>query len=304
METFSELTEEQMLQTAKWINETGLPLAVHAEDKSIVTERRDHLNSIGNKDWQAYYFARDEKAEALAVMKMIDICRQTGCKIHIVHLSSQFGVELIRQARKEGLPVTAETCPHYLFFTKDDFDNPKISAWLKTAPPVKTEFDRLSLWEALKDETLQFVTTDHAGCDPEKEKKGNDFWEIYGGIPGVEHRVPFLFSEGFKRGRLSLENTINLLSTNAASYFNFTSKGQIAIGFDADFCLINLWDKKTVKARNMHSKGKYTPFEDITLNTVIDKTFVRGDLLIEGDKYVGRNKIGKMIQILNRGEIN
>ena len=297
MEEFSDLSEEQMTQTARWIKDTGLPLAVHAEDKEIVTERREHLKSIGNNEWRAYYFARDERAEALAIIKMINIARQTGCKIHIVHLSSQFGVELIRQAKKEGLNVTAETCPHYLYFIKDDFDKPEISNYLKTAPPVKTENDRLSLWEAIKDGTLEFVTTDHAGCDPEKEKKGNNFWQIYGGIPGVEHRVPFLISEGFKRGRLTLEKTINLLSTNVADFYNLKTKGKITKGCDADFTLVNLWDSQKISAKNMHSKGKYTPFEGITFEAVVDKTLLRGHTIINNRSTVQIEKIGNFIRV-------
>ncbi|MCK5034045.1 MAG: amidohydrolase family protein, partial [Calditrichia bacterium] len=248
-------------------------------------------------NWQGYYFARDERVEALAVMKMINIARKTGCKIHIVHLSSQFGVELIRQAKNEGLNVSAETCPHYLYFIKDDFDNPVISAYLKTAPPVKSEYDRLSLWEAIKDGTLEFVTTDHAGCDPEKEKKGNDFWQIYGGIPGVEHRVPFLLSEGFKRGRLTLEKTINLLSTNVANYYNLKTKGKLFRGSDADFSLINLWDNQTISANNMHSKNKYTPFEGKTFEAIVEKTILRGQLIVNDRKLFQHEKVGKFIGV-------
>ncbi len=297
MESFADLKEDEMTETAQKLKKTGLPLAVHAEDKDMVSERRDHLKKIGNINWQGYYFARDERVEALAVMKMINIARKTGCKIHIVHLSSQFGVELIRQAKNEGLNVSAETCPHYLYFIKDDFDNPVISAYLKTAPPVKSEYDRLALWEAIKDGTLEFVTTDHAGCDPEKEKKGNDFWQIYGGIPGVEHRVPFLLSEGFKRGRLTLEKTINLLSTNVANYYNLKTKGKLFRGSDADFSLINLWDNQTISANNMHSKNKYTPFEGKTFEAIVEKTILRGQLIVNDRKLFQHEKVGKFIGV-------
>jgi dihydroorotase-like cyclic amidohydrolase len=178
-----------------------------------------------------------------------------------------------------------------LFFTQDDFNNQKISAFLKTAPPVKNKIDRDALWEGLKDETLSFVVTDHAGCDPAKEKSSKNFWEVYGGIPGVEHRVPFLFSEGFLKNRLTLSQTIKLLSSNVADYFNLKNKGFIKVGFDADFALINLWDKMVVKSEEMHSKGKYTPFEGITFNSVVEKTFLRGELIMNRSG-VTEQKIG------------
>ena len=154
------------------------------------------------------------------------------------------------------------------------------------------------LWEGLKDETLSFVVTDHAGCDPAKEKSSKNFWEVYGGIPGVEHRVPFLFSEGFLKNRLTLSQTIKLLSSNVADYFNLKNKGYIKKGFDADFALINLWDKQVVKSKEMHSKGKYTPFEGITFNSVVEKTFLRGELIMnqsgETEQKIG---YGKFIEV-------
>ena len=280
MSTFTDLDEERILQTAKWIKTTNKPMAVHAEDKKMIVERTAISKSAGQNNWQAYYAARDDQAEAKAIKLLVEIAEKTGCRIHVVHLSSKLGLDIIKEAQSKGLKVTSETCPQYLFFTKKDFSNSKISAYLKTAPPVKNEIDREALWEGLKDGTLSFVVTDHAGCNPEKEKSSKNFWEIYGGIPGVEHRVPFLFSEGFLKNRLTLSQTIKLLSSNVADYFNLKDKGYIKEGYDADFALINLWDKQVVKSKEMHSKGKYTPFEGVTFNAVVEKTFLRGKLIM------------------------
>ena len=282
METFTALTLPQMEQVARWIKPTGLPLAVHAEDKKMVESRRTRMQKIGKNDWCGYYFARDERAEAMAVIQMINIARKTGCRIHIVHLSSEFGLELVRHAHQEGLPVTAETCPHYLYFTRDDFENPEIANYLKTAPPVKTEFDRGALWKGLANGTLSFVTTDHAGCNPEMEKVSDNFWEVYGGFPGVEHRVPFLFSEGFLKNRLTLQQTVDLLSTNAAKFFSlFPQKGSLEPGADADFTLVNLWEGMTVRAAEMHSKGKFTPFEGVRFGARVERTYLHGKVVTD-----------------------
>jgi allantoinase len=279
MQTFTDLTPGQMLQAAYWLQAaaTGCPLAVHAEDKQLVVGRRAQLQKQGAADWRAYCQARDQKAEEKAIETMIAIARQTKCRIHIVHLSSKAGLDLIRQARQEGLDITTETCPHYLYFTSEDFDNPEISAFLKTAPPVKTKSDQDALWEGLKDGTISMVTTDHAGCDPEQEKSSANFWEVYGGIPGVEHRVPFMFSEGFKKGRLTLARTLELLSTNPAGFCGFAdSKGRLEPGKDADMALLDLWNDQVVNSREMHSKGKYTPFEGVTFNAKVEIVFLRG----------------------------
>jgi allantoinase len=298
MNTFTDLDEERILQTAKWIKTTGKPMAVHAEDKKMIVERRNAAKNGGQNNWQAYCSARDDKAEATAIKLLVDIAEKTGCRIHVVHLSSKLGLDLIKEAQSKGLKVKAETGPHYLFFTQEDFNNQKISAFLKTAPPVKNKIDREALWKGLKDETLSFVVTDHAGCDPAKEKSSKNFWEVYGGIPGVEHRVPFLFSEGFLKNRLTLSQTIKLLSSNVADYFNLKNKGQIKEGYDADFALINLWDKQVVKSKEMHSKGKYTPFEGITFNSIVEKTFLRGELIMnrsgETEQKIGYGKFIKV----------
>ena len=298
MNTFTDLDEERILQTAIWIEKTGKPMAVHAEDKKMIVKRKTAAKNAGQHNWQAYCSARDDKTEEKAIKLLVGIADKTRCRIHIVHLSSKMGLDLIREAQSKGLKITSETCPHYLFFTQKDFNNKKISAFLKTAPPIKKEIDRDALWEGLQDGTLSFVVTDHAGCDPEKEKSSKNFWEVYGGIPGVEHRVPFLFSEGYLKNRLTLSQTVKLLSSNVADYFNLKNKGYVKEGFDADFALINLWDKQVVKYEEMHSKGKYTPFEGITFNSVVEKTFLRGELIMNRSG-VTEQKIGygKFIEV-------
>ncbi len=282
MPTFQELSYNLMRAAAMWIHECHSLLAVHAEDRSLVMQRTRDYQAAGRMDWRAYCDARDDLAEATAVARVINLAWQFNCPIHFVHLSSALALQKILEARYERLPVSAETCPHYLHFTEDDFQNEAIANYLKTAPPVKTEADRQALWQGLAEGTISFVTTDHAGCDPVKEKSSWNFWEVYGGIPGVEHRVPFLFSEGFKTGRLSLQQTIDLLSTHVAKRFHLSHrKGSLKPGSDADFALINLWDQQVIHSAAMHSKGKCTPFEGVTFQAVVEATFVRGKLVMD-----------------------
>ncbi len=285
MKSFQELSHEELFHTAKWIHRTSKPFAIHAEDKIYIAHKRNRYQTMGQNDWRAYCDTRDDLAEAKAVFQMIDISQKTDCWIHIVHLSSALGLEMVRRAQLEGLNFTAETCPHYLYFTQKDFEKEEISNFLKTAPPVKNEQDKEVLWGGLKDGSIGLVTTDHAGCNPKQEKSSWNFWEVYGGFPGVEHRVPFLFSEGFKKGRLNLARTIDLLSTNPAKFADFYNKGSLEEGKDADMTLVNLWDKQVIKANQMHSKGKYTPFENVEFEAKVETTFLRGNVLMgDGDK--------------------
>jgi dihydroorotase-like cyclic amidohydrolase len=177
--------------------------------------------------------------------------------------------------------ITSETCPHYLHFTQEDFNNEDISNFLKTAPPVKMKNDQDALWKGLEDGSLSFLTTDHAGCNPAEEKTSDNFWEVYGGIPGVEHRVSYFISEGFLKRKFALDKTIDLLSTNVAEYFNLSRKGKIEEGYDADFALINLWEGVRINSENMHSKGKYTPFESLQVQCKVEKTILRGRVIMD-----------------------
>jgi allantoinase len=281
MDSFADLTPDQMLLVARWLRESGLPLAVHAEDKKLVASRQQFYQLHARRDWRAYCMSRDAEAEAEAIKTMISVAQKSGARIHIVHLSSADGLNLVRQAQDSGLQFTAETCPHYLYFTQHDFENPAISAYLKTAPPVKFAEDRTALWRGLSEDALAFVTTDHAGCDPQREKTGDNFWEIYGGIPGVQHRAPFLISEGFMKGRLTLEQTIRLLSSNVADYFRLSGKGSLFPGKDADFTLVNLWESEQAQAKNLLSKGRYTPFEGLKLDATIEQTWLRGRKIMD-----------------------
>ncbi len=298
METYPDLSERQLETTARIIEKTGKPMLVHAEDKELVQTRELKFKNANRKDWKAYCDSRDARAEAVAVDKLISIARKVHCKIHVVHLSSGMGLDQIKKAHSSKLHITTETCPHYLFFTQKDFENEKIRNYLKTAPPVKCEKDVEALWSGLNDGSISFVVTDHAGCNPEDEKSSLNFWEVYGGIPGVEHRVPFLFSEGFLKGKLSLEKTINLLSTNIASYFNISNKGKLIPGYDADLSFIDLWDNRKIEARSMYSKGKYTPFEGLRLDAVINQTFLRGKKVFDSkETFHGSLSYGKFVKI-------
>ncbi|HPN38646.1 MAG TPA: amidohydrolase family protein [Melioribacteraceae bacterium] len=298
MNTFKDLTYAEIDNIAEIMKKMKSMIAVHAEDKIFIKSKMAEFQFKNRTDWQAYCEARGIEAEVKAVKKLIEIAKKHNTKIHIVHLSSKEATDLIRKAKSSGINITVETCPHYLYFTQNDFENKCISNFLKTAPPVKFEEDKNGLWQGLKDGTIDFVTTDHAGCDPMLEKMSSNFWEVYGGIPGVQHRVPFLLSLGFIDGNISLEKTIKLL--NPYEYFIFENKGSISKDFDADFSIINLWEKQKITYESMFSKGKYTPFEGVELKVKVKQTFLRGELIFDSEhkKNENRDKLGKFLKVV------
>jgi allantoinase len=290
-DSIGDLNKMQLQVVADLISQTKKILAIHSEDKELINLRIQLIQKQRRIDWRSYCEARDDKAEMQAIRNVLDAAKRTKCKTLILHISSEMGINLIRNARKEGVNVSAETCPHYLHFVQNDFDNPAISNYLKTDPPVKKEADREALWEGLKNGTISFVSSGHKGCNPQTEKSSDNFWEVTSGIPGVEHRVPFLFSEGFIKGILTAEQVIHLLSSNPADYFGLTQKGKLDVGRDADIVLINPWKKEIIKSENMHSKGQYTPFEGVTFTSAVEKTILKGKT-ISDRKYPPEVEIG------------
>ncbi len=298
MDSFPALSYLQIKSIAEILSKFDLPLLVHAEDKEMIEFRVKRAKHFGQNNWEAFTAARDVQAESEAVLQMIDISKETGCQIHIVHVSSGLALMHIKDAQRRKVKISAETCPHYLYFTQKDFLNRKISNYLKTTPPVKDNDDCEALWKGMSDGSIKFVTTDHAGCDPKKEKKFRDFWKVYSGIPGVEHRVPFIISEGVMKNKLTLENAVKLLSTNPAEFYHITKKGKLVKNYYADFTLIDLKNSFKVKSELMNAKGKYTPFEGKVFDCIIDETFVRGvNVFSQKKKLKAKLDHGKFVTV-------
>ena len=283
MDDFTALVPSQIEEVAYIANELDLPVAVHAEDKAFVESRRAQFQKENKNEITHYCQTRGIEAEVLAIKIVIRIAQKTGTHFHVVHLSSKRGLELIEKAQAQGIHITTETCPHFLAFTHDDFEQQ--GSILKTAPPVRFAEDKEALWSGLKNGIINFVATDHAGCDYPKEKNTGSIWTDYGGMPGTELMVPFIFSEGFIKNRLSLQGMQKILSENAARNYRLDShKGSINIGKDADFVFIDPIAETKIEPEKLHSKGKYTPFDDQIFHCGIVKTILRGNVIVDNDQ--------------------
>jgi allantoinase len=291
MEKFTALDIEQLKTVGRIAKKLGLPVAVHSEDRGLIEKRREYFQLHNMNDIESYCKTRDDMAELIAINSVIDVAKETKARFHIVHTSSKKGLQPVEKAQREGIKISAETCPHYLAFTQSDFK--RIGSILKTVPPVKKEEDKEYLWSGLQKGSISFIATDHAGCIPEKEKNTGNIWTDYGGIPGTELMVTFLFSEGYLKNRISLKRTIDLLSTNTAKFYGlYPQKGSLQIDTDADFAILNLTERQKIKGKNLHCKGKYTPFEGQTFSAKIDKTFCRGKLIVNDGKFLGKKGFG------------
>lgn len=284
MRSFEHLLPLELVEVMRRANELSLIVGLHAEDRDLIQARTAGLMTLGRQDSKAYYEARSDPAEVDGVKQGLAIAAETGCALHIVHLASGKAAEVIVDAKKGGANVTAETCPHYLAFTHEDLEFR--GAILKTAPVVKTKEDSAKLWKYLADDGVDFISSDHAPCQP-KDKVTGSIWTDSGGISGTEIIFQYLFSEGYRKERLTLSRLIDVTSAAAAKRFGlYPRKGAIAVDTDADFVFVDPKAKWKVKGEAFGSKGKITPFEDEEFTGKVIRTMCRGTTIFEVGKGV------------------
>lgn len=268
---------------------------VHAEDSEVLLEQRKRLLKEGRKDPLAHIEWHPNEAEEKAVKRVIELAKGTGCSIHLANLTTRQAVELVTKAKGGRVPVTGETCPHYLLFTKDDMQ--RLGPYLKVNPALKTDEDRVALWSALANGIIDTVVTDHApGTKEEKEVGVEDIWKAQTGIPGVETLLPLMLSEGVAKGRLTLERLVNALCTRPAQIFGlYPRKGVIREGSDADLVLIDLSKKAKITAEKLHYKVGWTPYEGTMVRGTPVMTISRGVVVAQGGEVVWEPSHGQFI---------
>jgi D-hydantoinase len=274
---------------------------VHAEDEETVRELTGKLRREGRVDPLAHNESRPNIAEERAVSRAISLASSTGVHLHISHLTTREGLKLIEDAKRDGVHVTAETCPHYLIFTKHDVQ--RRGPYLKVNPPLKSREDLNALWNGLKAGTIDIVTSEHApGTRDEKEIGWRDIWQAWGGLPGVETMLPVLMSEGVNKGRLTLENLCSILCERPAKIFGlYPRKGAIMVGSDADLTVIDLKQERKVRSGELHYKCGWTPYEGMTLAGWPTMTIARGEVVAEDGEIIGKPGFGKFVPMRMEG---
>lgn len=284
MDSFRRLNYSQFQRVLEIASTLGRPVLVHAEDYNLVTGATDAVRSGGGTGPGDYYRSRPEAAEVLAVQAAAELASvvyghepPAMPPVHIVHVSTGRAAEIIGATPY----LSGETGPQYLAFTLNDFES--IGAPLKVTPPPKSAPNNEMLWSALVGGALDFAASDHAPA-PVEQKSTGSIWTDYAGIPGSGTLFPYLFSEGYSRGRLSLSRLVRITSGAAAKRYGLDRrKGAIRIGMDGDVVLVDPAGEWTVRGEEFLSKGKVTPFEGMSLTGVVRKTIVRGQLVYDRD---------------------
>ena len=269
------------------VNLNGGTVMIHAEDDAIIDYFIERYRRLGRDDPVIHHESRPAEAEASAVARVLIIAKMLNMHVHFAHISSGLSARLIREAKEAGVQVTAETCPHYLLFTKDDVM--KWGNYLKMNPALKTKDDVRELWRALADGTIDAVTSDHAPSP--RDEKEIDVWSAWGGIPGVETMFPAIFTYGIKRlGLLTIERYVEVTSTNPAKIMGiYPRKGTLTVGSDADIALIDPNLTIKVKPDMLHHKVDWSPYEGMELCGWAKHLIVNGKVIIKDREFMREN---------------
>ena len=288
--------DAQFLAGLRQVSKIGSPAIamVHAENMSIIHNLKAKYIAAGRKDLKAWTDARPDIAEEEATRRAIWYARETHSQLYIVHMTIGRGVEWVRQAKADGVNVIAETCPHYLVLTKHDDD--KVGALAKVNPPLRDAESQDLLWEGLRDGTVSCVGSDHSTVVPKKDKLQDGIWNAVPGFPGMGMLLPIMLSEGYHKGRLSIEDIGRILATqNAKVWGLYPRKGVIQVDSDADFAIVDLEAERVVTPEYMQSAADWGLYDGWNLKGWPTMTLVRGEIVMENGEVVGDPKHGVYI---------
>jgi dihydropyrimidinase len=297
------LDDGQMLDVLDVARQHGALAMIHAENADCIEWLTKRLEAAGRTAPRWHAHARPMLVEREATHRAIALSELVDVPILIVHVSGREAIEQIRWARGHGLPVFAETCPQYLFLTAEDLgiDDSYQGARCICSPPPRDKANQQRIWEGLTDGLFTVFSSDHAPFnydDPQGKRIGGGevpFRHIPNGIPGLETRLPLLYSEGVLGGRITLQKFVELTSTNPAKAYGLhPRKGTIAVGSDADLVV---WDERALTVTNgaLHHAVDYTPYEGMPLKAWPGLTLSRGEVVWDGQRFTGQAGRGRFL---------
>jgi allantoinase len=283
---FHHVTPSDLRNVMPTLAQLRAPLLVHAELPGPIEAVAAELRGRDPRAYTTYLASRPAAAEVQAVQLVIDLARRHNVRVHIVHVSASDVIPLLREARTDRVPITAETCPHYLTFEAEQIPNGATE--YKCAPPIRGNGNRESLWRALQDGVLDFVVSDHSPCPPAlKRRESGDFFAAWGGVASLELSLPVVWSDMRKRS-LPFERALRWMCEGPARLAGLhRSKGRLATGYQADFALFDPELASEVNPKELHQKHPITPYAGRTLHGRVRATYLRGQLVYANGETVG-----------------
>ena len=305
------LMDGEIYRVMRIAKDNGMLVMVHAENGDVIELLVQEALRAGHTSPEWHALTRPADGAVESVNRVISLARQTNAPTYIVHMNTKGGVDHVRGARDEGLAIMGETCPQYLFFTIDDLRRPDGAKWI-CSPPMRSKKDNDGVWKALMDGTMQVFATDHCPfffdgskpiiyedqkiAIPGKELGSDDFTKIPNGLPAIGDRLLILWSFGVNTGKITPNQFVALTSTNPAKIFGiYPKKGSLMPGSDAD---ISIWDpEKRIQygVQIAQHRTDYNLFEGWELKGIVDKVFLRGKLIVDGKKWLGKKGEGSFL---------
>ncbi|SEL32807.1 allantoinase AllB [Nonomuraea pusilla] len=288
VDEFRHLEPDELADALREIRGFDALMVVHAEDPDVI----DRAPAARGARYRDFLRSRPRGAENLAIARVIELARRTGCRVHILHLSSSDALPMIRSARHDGVRITVETCPHYLTFSAEEIAEG--ATQFKCCPPIREAANRESLWQGLADGTIDCVVSDHSPCTPElKRFDSGDFGLAWGGIASLQLGLPAVWTEARRRGH-TLADVARWTAGRPAELAGLARKGRIAPGYQADFCVFAPDQVFTVDKERLHHRNPVTPYHGRSLAGVVRAGWLRGVRIDVDGPPKGR--------LLNRGE--
>ena len=279
IDDFNNVDDETIYKGMKEIASLGSLLAVHAESTVMCEQLAQEKISQGKVTARDYVESRPIISEIEAVRRILSYAELTGCKLHIVHASSRKVVEVVNDAKQRGVDITVETCPHYLTLTVNDLE--KQGAIAKCAPPLRDQDEVEDLWTAVANGEINVIASDHSPAPASMKVITDNIFEGWGGISGAQSTLNIMLTEGHFKRNLPLEKIVELTATNPAKIFGLSTKGTIAVDYDADLTLVDLNESFELKKEDLFYRHQHSPYVGMTFKGKVKTTIVGGKVVFE-----------------------
>lgn len=281
VEEFPPLDLDELEQDMVALRDVDAVMIVHAEDSGVI----ELAPAAAGAAYSQFLASRPRSAENTAISDVIERATRTGARAHILHLSSSDALPIIAKAKRDGVRLTAETCPHYLTLSAEEI--PDGATAFKCCPPIREDSNRDELWQGLLDGTIDFIVSDHSPSTLDlKDLDNGDFGVAWGGISSLQLGLSLIWTEARTRG-ISLQHVAGWMAGRPAEFVRLHRKGSVVIGHDADFSVFAPDESFVVDASRLHHKNPLTPYSGKTLTGVVRRTYLRGTE-VAGDVPAGR----------------
>lgn len=287
------IDDDEMLKKAfNQIRNFKSILAIHAEDKNLLQKNEKKQKNKQKDDLNAFYKAHTEEVEYTAIKRILKLNQKINAPIHFCHLTTKYGLQLIKEAKKTNPTISCETTPNHLFLSKTHSD--LYGSLIVMMPPLRERTTVDTLWNGIRNGIIDFIGSDHAPHSIE-EKNNSSVWDVKVGLPGLETTLPLMLTKVNKH-QISIGDLVLWLSKNPAKIFRLNKLGSIQKGKKADLTIIDLKKKHKINSSNFHSKAKYSPYDGWEVKGMPIKTFVNGILIMEDQRIIAERGSGSILR--------